>query len=344
MKFSYNVTGEARKDLTKAIGTLLKTEPVYLKAPTYAYDIGGYIVDKEGTLTTPEGASRDEAFRVVDGLFAEYGYKPVGVNEGLFPEDEEEQEEEPEEVSEPEEESEDEVAAEVTNEMETETDVIVDPPESQPEPAEGELPDEEEKAPESPLNGPDKAGIPAEDDAPRDVQAEEDPTHLTLSLPREKFSDEAIGRLKALVNSMQGIFKKAFEADELPIIVNDKEILFPWFTLHNVEGEVDAYAKFIFAIAKRALTATRISEREKPTDNAKFTMRLFLNSLGFKGEEYKFARRFLIRNLDGNGAWRYGNGPSDHDVDLELPSVYVPDKTEETVAKREELDEGFSET
>ena len=151
-----------------------------------------------------------------------------------------------------------------------------------------------------------------------------DDTKLTLSLPREKFSDAAIDRLRALVQSKQTLLRKVFETDELTIIVNDAQIMFPWFTLHGIDGETDAYAKFIHAIAMRALTSSRISSTERQTDNDKFTMRLFLNNLGFKGEEYKFARRFLIRNLEGNGAWRYGNKPDASSFDLDMPTVFKP--------------------
>ena len=75
MKITYNVEGKDRKELANAIGKLLGMEPIYRKAPTFAYDIGGYVVDKAGVLTTPEEASEDDAFRLVDGLFAEYGYR-----------------------------------------------------------------------------------------------------------------------------------------------------------------------------------------------------------------------------------------------------------------------------
>ena len=54
MKITYNVEGKDRKELANAIGKLLGMEPIYRKAPTFAYDIGGYVVDKAGVLTTPE--------------------------------------------------------------------------------------------------------------------------------------------------------------------------------------------------------------------------------------------------------------------------------------------------
>ena len=53
MVASYHVTGDKRKALVNNIAAWLKTEPTYMKAPTYAYRIGEYTVDREGTLTGP---------------------------------------------------------------------------------------------------------------------------------------------------------------------------------------------------------------------------------------------------------------------------------------------------
>ena len=50
---SYSVTGDKRKALVNIIAAWLKTDAVYMKAPTYAYRIGEYTVDREGTLTGP---------------------------------------------------------------------------------------------------------------------------------------------------------------------------------------------------------------------------------------------------------------------------------------------------
>jgi hypothetical protein len=51
MEVAYNVTGDRRKELVTAIGEFIRWEPVYKKAPTYAYAIGNYLVDRNGTLT-----------------------------------------------------------------------------------------------------------------------------------------------------------------------------------------------------------------------------------------------------------------------------------------------------
>ena len=51
---AYNVTGVRRKQLVVAVSEFTNIEPEYKAAPSFAYEIGDYMVDKEGTLTGPE--------------------------------------------------------------------------------------------------------------------------------------------------------------------------------------------------------------------------------------------------------------------------------------------------
>ena len=53
MALHYHVTGEQRKALVTAVSAFLDAPAVYQNAPTFAYAIGEYSVDKEGTLTGP---------------------------------------------------------------------------------------------------------------------------------------------------------------------------------------------------------------------------------------------------------------------------------------------------
>ena len=341
MKITYNVTGPARKELVNAIAHLLAVASVYQGPPSFAYNIGGYVVDKNGNLNTPEEAETDDVFRLVDALYAEYEYKPEEPLSELFPDEDADSDEADAEPEEEESETDGTEEADEDSDEESEPDIPEEPEaDDAPETAAkaGDSPaceddtEEGEKAPENGDSTPDTGEETAEGEAVESAEDTEeakasdevddsDDTHLTLSLPREKFSPGAIERLKALIQSKQTLLKKVFETDDLSIIITDDQIQFPWFTLHGIDGEIDAYAKFIHAIALRALTSSRISSTEKSTDNDKFTMRLFLNNLGFKGEEYKFARRFLIRNLEGNGAWRYGNAPDASSFDLDLPTI-----------------------
>jgi hypothetical protein len=50
MKLSYNVTGQERKSLVGAVSQELNAAARYLGAPTFAYEVGGYHIDKVGTV------------------------------------------------------------------------------------------------------------------------------------------------------------------------------------------------------------------------------------------------------------------------------------------------------
>lgn len=50
-EFKFNVTGTERKKLAGAISEILNTPTKYLGAPTFAYEIGGYHIDKNGLVT-----------------------------------------------------------------------------------------------------------------------------------------------------------------------------------------------------------------------------------------------------------------------------------------------------
>lgn len=51
MRLSYNVTGPKRKSLVAAISHELNAPTNYLGAPTFAYEVGGYHIDKTGSVT-----------------------------------------------------------------------------------------------------------------------------------------------------------------------------------------------------------------------------------------------------------------------------------------------------
>ena len=61
MEISYNVTGPRRKELATAVGNFIGTAPVYQKAPTYAFAIGSYIIDRNGKLSGEKNEELTEA-------------------------------------------------------------------------------------------------------------------------------------------------------------------------------------------------------------------------------------------------------------------------------------------
>ena len=59
MQIKYNVTGDRRKALVAVMRDVLQDATRYLGAPSFAFQVGGYTVDKNGTVTCPDGT--DEA-------------------------------------------------------------------------------------------------------------------------------------------------------------------------------------------------------------------------------------------------------------------------------------------
>ena len=50
-KYKFNVTGKERKSLVSAMSEILQSPAKYLGAPGFQYQVGNYIIDKNGTVT-----------------------------------------------------------------------------------------------------------------------------------------------------------------------------------------------------------------------------------------------------------------------------------------------------
>lgn len=135
------------------------------------------------------------------------------------------------------------------------------------------------------------------------------PTAFTVEVPDTGFTPETRDNLKKIIASKETLLKRALGADSLPVAELDGRIAFPWFTLHGLDGEADAYSRLVAAICNMAKKQKRVTATEKPAGNAKFTMRLFLVRLGFIGDEYKTARKILLKDLAGNSSWKSGHPP-----------------------------------
>lgn len=232
MRINYNVTGADRKALVRAIVELLGEPPVYQGAPSFAYAVGSYIVDKDGMVSVPEDTAPEDIRKLVDAL-REKGFQPV-------------------------------------------------------EPA------------EQPTAAADSNPAQADD---------EDLRFLIIKVPRDGFTPEAEENLRRIIASKAPLLKKALETDSLDLVFTDNAIRFQWFTLHGIDGEAGAYNRLVTAMCKMAKEQKRVVAKECVADNEKFAMRLFLIRLGFIGDEYKTARRILLRNLTGNSSWRSGHRP-----------------------------------
>jgi len=136
--------------------------------------------------------------------------------------------------------------------------------------------------------------------------ADADATGLSISIPDEGCDEACVARLEKIIASKESLLKKALGADSLSVLREDGKLVFPWFDSTPDAEVVKACGNLIKALMAMARNSKRVTAKEKDTDNAKYAMRCFLLRLGFIGPEYKAARKVLLRNLDGSGAFRHG--------------------------------------
>jgi len=139
---------------------------------------------------------------------------------------------------------------------------------------------------------------------------------LSIEMPLEGFTGESIAKLDKLISSKASLIKKALGAAELAIERTEATLKFPWFKFPATSDEVAAYSQFISALCTAAKEQRKVTARERVVDNEKFTFRVFLIRLGFVGDEYKLARKILLRNLTGSSAYANNAHPLKDDQDL----------------------------
>jgi len=76
MQIKYNVTGDRRKELVAVMRDVLQDTTRYLGAPSFAFQVGAYTVDKNGTITCPDGTDEAQIEMLIrklahDGFFGE---------------------------------------------------------------------------------------------------------------------------------------------------------------------------------------------------------------------------------------------------------------------------------
>ena len=138
------------------------------------------------------------------------------------------------------------------------------------------------------------------------TEDEEEITGVCVSMPRSLFTEAHIVNLHGIVESKGNLIKKALGVSELPILLEDAKVCFPWFPAWTKPEELIAYEQFICRICDMARNQKRINAKEKEVDNEKYAFRCFLLRLGFIGDEHKTSRKILLRNLSGSSAFKAG--------------------------------------
>ena len=295
MKINYNVTGAERKSLVAAVSQELNATAKYLGMPSAAYEVGGYTVTKTGELI---GEDNRELVADLCGL---HSFRAVS-----------------EEYDTPLSEAEETPAFE-SLEL-TEREELGLGRERRDHPGEdgmqpSDVPDSEDEYPDIDQHHP---GQYANPDAPmtetmlRQVaesfppETEDGGDTLAIEMPLDGFTDETIANLEKLIASKAGLIKKALGAETLTVEKSEHRLRFPWFKPGLEPEDFTAYAWFISALCGAAKEQKRVTAKEKPVDNEKFAFRVFLIRLGFVGDQYKNARKILLRNLTGNSAFKNG--------------------------------------
>lgn len=219
MEINFNLTGEKRKDLARTVSEIADLPMNYKGVPSFAYEIGEFVIDKEGSLTIPDETDNELVRKIMSGL-SERGFNPQGPT---------------------------------------------------------------------------------------------DPDRLVIEILIKDFSEESITNLVKLIESKANLIKKAVGASELKILRTSTTLKFPWFNLPAHGPEVAAYSQFVSALCAAAKVQKRVTAKERVVDNEKFAFRIFLIRLGFVGDEFKEARKILLRNLSGNSAFKSGK-PSKSEV------------------------------
>ena len=317
MKLCYNVTGTERKSLVAAISQELNAPTKYLGAPTFAYEISGYHIDKNGTVT---GKDNSELVAALCGL---HGFKAVS-------------------------EEYDEMAAE-TNEAFAFEDLNLtereelglgkerhdhsgedgmqasDVPESytyQAELSDPDCPDRMEVFSASTdleawrfamdfckgdvillelrqldenydfVRGVDIAEVLAENEVYNSFAVE---------LPKNGLTDAQMENIKRLVDSKRTLLTKALGR---PIKVKDTgeniQFIYPY---SEDTGVGIIYSQLSTAFVKHVKKHNRVTATERDVESEKFALRTFLVRLGMSGAEFGAARKWLCRNLSGNASF-----------------------------------------
>ena len=89
-------------------------------------------------------------------------------------------------------------------------------------------------------------------------------------------------------------------------VFNRPTVEFRLFNGTTHAGKIKSYIQFCLAVSYQALSQKRASAKKTTTTNPKYTFRSWLLRLGMIGEEFETARLHLLRNLEGDSAFRNG--------------------------------------
>lgn len=327
LKFNKNV--EERKTIAHRIGELTGIQPFYTRAPLYTYEVGPYVVDREGNLLVDENQADPEVLTALmsEGLIT--GGEVVGteasVDEGEFPATEEtpDAEEMPDAEETPEEDAD-------PQEMDT---ALQEDSGDEPEHEEPSNPTEED--------APAEDNAPTEENAPAETADGGVDMGMNFPIPIGQHSGTTLRNLVNLIYSRGALVSKAtgghFSADEelvealkddtctftkanfLAMLsdyeaqhgealhglkITEDEVIFTGFGRAADMDTLTAYGQLAVLMNDQALTQKRIQAKHVNDANEKYAMRIWLIRIGMGGAEFKKTRAILMKPLGGHTAFR----------------------------------------
>ena len=142
-----------------------------------------------------------------------------------------------------------------------------------------------------------------EADSAEGTGASEEGDQLTISFPKDDFTEGSIENLRKLVESKATLIKKALGADRITIDTDGDHVSFPWWDRQPEYEETQSYMAFLAALCRMAKEDKRVTAKETEVESEKYAFRCFLLRLGFIGNDYKPQRRILMRRLSGSAAF-----------------------------------------
>ncbi len=316
LKFELNV--EERKTLAKRMEELTGIHPYYTKAPRYAYDIGNYTIDRDGSL-------------LVEAENADLELLTTLLNEGLIRGGED-------------------VEAEGLQETATEQPAVELAEGVQMIPA--TQPDEQEASEEeSAAEGTEEeteveaenAEETSEEEATHSTEGaeEEIPLDTDFSFPTSQHNGVSLRNLVNLIYSRGVLISKATDGiflvdkglvDALKddsctyavanfihavrgyeeqhgaamegLTITEEKVTFTGFPTAPDYEHLTAFGHLAILMNQQAISQKRIQAKEVNDSNEKYALRTWLLRLGMNGPDFKETRKILMEKLSGHAAFR----------------------------------------
>ena len=134
-----------------------------------------------------------------------------------------------------------------------------------------------------------------------------EPVGIVISIPTETITEQTQENFENMTLSKALLIKAMFGLDDLPIDSDEDSVKIRWFQNKEMTPEETQFASdLVTAMIEKSSKQRHVNPEPLETDNLKYNGRVWLNSLGFTGPQYKELRAALLKDLTGSSAWRHG--------------------------------------